>query len=184
MKGLRGVYWSQAFESSNKKRWEEHSHTPSSSFLPLPLPPHCGTTSTQQGLSRALSCLREWFHVNAHLSAANKTRSWGCMRASRAGIVGVGKVGSGERRAENRLRGELTSHHGDLSSSHQTAHWFQMLNSCCRDTYPHTHTYMRATSHWCSTSPLPQVITDLWPLQCCSSQMIDRFGAELESPLA
>lgn len=85
--------------SRNKRRWMTTVRpplSPSQPFLSIHAVPHLGTTFTQQSLSEGLSCLREWFHVNAHLSAANKTQSWCYMGARRAGIVAVGRwtVGS------------------------------------------------------------------------------------------
>lgn len=115
---------------------------PSSPFLSLRAVPLTGTTSTQQGLSQGLSCLKEWFHVNAHLSTANKTQSWSCMRARSAGVGGGRRWTVGSKRgAEDRQRGKLTSHCGDPGHSHQSAQWFQMLYPCCRVTHTFTHNH-------------------------------------------
>lgn len=153
-------------------------HWSYSSFPRLPLLPcrssYWGHFDTTEPFTR--SCLREWFCVNAHL--------WICPQLTRLshGAAWESGVDSGnvERRAEDRQRGELTSHCGDPGSSHQTAHWFQMLYPCC------------IVTHTCTQAGYLPLVLDFhitsghsWPLipHCCSSQMIGRFRTELESPL-
>ena len=90
---------------------------------------------------------------------------------------GGGQWGTGKRRAEDRQ--ELTSHYGDPGSSHQTAHWFQMLHPCTIVTHTCTQArYLPLVLDFLITSGHSGPLTS----HRCSSQMIGRFGAELESP--
>lgn len=101
-------------------------------LFPGPLPHN-------RAFHRAFSCLREWFHVNAHLSTADRTQSWWCMGVRRAGIVGVGSwtVGSREEKGWGQAEGGVDL---PLRWPWQQPSDRSLVPDVVQHTHPHMHT--------------------------------------------